>query len=142
MLIDYLSTYSADLSTQRIRNVEVPHVDTPTLVDPTFSVDEQWLIIYRNKYFNSRKKYVLVEPEEGPTKRCGCENVRCSTTSTVGKCGYCGKPMRSACIEQGGFLGICRQCFIYHHCMERSKDGPAKRNESKFQIHLHFIYDS
>ena len=45
---------------------------------------------------------------------------------------YCGKPMRSACIEQGGFLGICRQCFIYHHCMERNKDGPAKRNESKF----------
>jgi len=97
-----------DASTTRPQDIHFP------VMDSGFTLPKEWHNFYRKKYCRKTAIYTAVVLTEDAIKKCGCENVRCTTNSSkyTGKCGFCSKHMRSSCIHDDGLQGVCRSCFL------------------------------
>ena len=94
--------------TTRTQEIQFP------ILDSGFTLPREWQSFYRKKYCQRTAIYTAIVSTEDAIKKCGCENVRCSTNSIkyTGKCGFCSKHMRSSCIHDDGLQGVCRSCFL------------------------------
>jgi hypothetical protein len=73
-----------DASTTRTQEIQFPALDSG------FTLPKEWHNFYRKKYCQKTAIYTAVVLTEDAIKKCGCENVRCTTNSNkyTGKCGF------------------------------------------------------